>query len=497
MRFFSSLVAFGAITTVAAVPTASIEERAESGKALPLVQSNQLRRILYRSELLKKAKILEGFAYSTPQRNRLIGTPGHNSTINWIKGIIESFPDYYTVSLQPFDLALGVSANLTNNGVAMEAFAVGLAPGGHVTGPLTYVPNLGCAAADFAAVKKGDIILVGRGNCQSGVKDALGSTAGAVGMLVYNNVPGNLDGYSLQRISTPEGTYVPAGGISQADGEALVKRVQAGEVVTADLSTTVSVATTYNVIAETKAGDHNNVIFMSGHSDSVAAGPGINDNGSGTISLLEVAIALTNFSVKNAVRFAWWAAEEEGLLGASYYVSKAAQTELDKIRLMLDFDMMASPNYAYQIYDGDGSSFNESGPPGSAEAEHEFERYFKVEAGLNFTSIEFDGRSDYGPFLSAGVATGGIACGAEGIKTAAEAELFGGQAGVAYDVCYHSACDNYENLNVGAWIQMTKAIAHMTATFARSFELLPPKKVGRREAEASVSDKAAGKLWGI
>ncbi|TVY37531.1 putative leucine aminopeptidase [Lachnellula subtilissima] len=499
MKFSLPLVALSTISSTFAVPTAS---NAIAQRDLPLVQSNQLRRVLLRSELLKKAKILEDFAYSTPERNRLIGTPGHNATVNWIKDTIAQFPDYYTYYLEAFELSLGVSANLTNNGTPMEAFAVGLSPAGHVSGPLVYVPNLGCESADFSAVTAGSIILVGRGNCQSAVKDALGSTAGAIGMLVYNNVEGNLDGYSLQRINTPEGTYVPAGGISMADGEALVARVQAGETVIADLATEMSVSTTYNVIAETIGGDHKNVIHMSGHSDSVAAGPGINDNGSGTISLLEVAIQLTNFSVNNAVRFSWWSGEEEGLLGATYYVSQQPQSELDKIRLMLDFDMMASPNYVYQIYDGDGSAFGESGPPGSGEAEHEFERYFAQDAGVNFTSIEFDGRSDYGPFLAAGVATGGIACGAEAIKTVEEAAMFGGQAGVAYDVCYHSACDDYSNLNVGAWIQMTKAIAHMTATFARSFDLLPPRNEtmkAKRMAKSKqvISDKAIGALWGI
>jgi len=219
---------------------------------------------------------------------------------------------------------------------------------------------------------------------------------------------------------------------------------------------------------------------------------------------LTVAEALTNFSVKNAVRFSWWSAEESGLLGAGYYVSTATKAQLDKIRLMLDFDMMASPNYAYQIYDGDGSVFGEKGPAGSAEAEKEFQRFFTVEAKENWTSIEFDGRSDYGPFLEAGVATGGIACGAEGIKTVEEAAMFGGKAGVAYDVCYHSACDNAKNVNYGAWIVMTKAIAHMTATFARSFELLPPKseqaKVKRMayaKERREMSEKAYGNLWGI
>ncbi|CAG8952140.1 hypothetical protein HYFRA_00000878 [Hymenoscyphus fraxineus] len=476
MKFTQSLGA-AAVAAIGLVSATPLKSSPNVARDLPLVQSNQLRRLLLRSELLKKAQHLEDIAYATPSRNRVIGSEGHDNTVAWIKETIEKYPDYYTVSLQPFELSVGLNASLTIEGVTMEVFAVTIAPGGDVSGPLVYVPNLGCESADYTNVTPGSIFVVMRGNCVSAIKDALGSTAGGVAMLVYNNVPGNLEGYALQEFSVPEGTYVPAGGIAQADGEGLVARIQAGETVNAHLTTTTRIATINNVIAETIAGDHENVIFMSGHSDSVAQGPGINDNGSGTISLLETAIQLTNFSVKNAVRFAWWAAEEAGLLGAEHYVTVASQSELDKIRLMLDFDMMASPNYAYQIYDGDGSAFGESGPPGSGEAEHEFERYFAEEAGLNFTSIEFDGRSDYGPFLAAGVATGGIACGAEGIKTVEEAAMFGGTAGVAYDSCYHSGCDNFNNVDVGAWIQMTKAIAHMTAIFANSFDLLPPKNV--------------------
>lgn len=163
--------------------------------------------------------------------------------------------------------------------------------------------------------------------------------------------------------------------------------------------------------------------------------------------------------------------------------------------------MMASPNYAFQIYDGDGSAFGESGPPGSAEAEHEFARYFTEEAHENYTQIEFDGRSDYGPFLAAGVATGGIACGAEEEKTEEEVAMFGGVAGVPYDINYHEAGDTVDNLNMGAWIVTSKVIAHMTATFARSFDLLPPKtaevKAKRMEAAKRMSDKAKGYLRGI
>jgi Zn-dependent M28 family amino/carboxypeptidase len=206
----------------------------------------------------------------------------------------------------------------------------------------------------------------------------------------------------------------------------------------------------------------------------VTAGPGINDNGSGSMSILEIAIQLTKFTVNNAVRFSWWTGEEAGLLGAAYYVKQLSQSEKDKIRLFLDFDMMASPNYAIQIYDGDGSAFNSTGPAGSAEAEHEFAAYFD-NLGLNHTEIEFDGRSDYGPFLEAGIAAGGIAGGAEGIKTPEEEEMFGGAAGVPYDVNYHEDGDTVNNLNLDAWIEFARAIAHMTATYARSWDGIPPR----------------------
>jgi Zn-dependent M28 family amino/carboxypeptidase len=161
--------------------------------------------------------------------------------------------------------------------------------------------------------------------------------------------------------------------------------------------------------------------------------------------------------------------------------------------------MMASPNFAYQIYDGDGSTYNMTGPAGSAEAEREFKHYFRDIAHQNFTSIEFSGRSDYGPFLGAGIAAGGIATGAEAIKTLQEEGMFGGHSGLAFDPNYHSRYDNVYNLNVEAWEEMTKAIAHMTATYARSWDSFPKKSRSKREFDIKdgVTDKAAGRTWGI
>jgi Zn-dependent M28 family amino/carboxypeptidase len=318
----------------------------------------------------------------------------------------------------------------------------------------------------------------------------LAASKGAVGVIAYNNVPGNLQGYSLQKFEEAGKPYVPTGGVSQGDGEALVAQLKAGTKVTVDMTTRAEVVNSQNVIVQTKGGDQKNVIHIGGHSDSVTAGPGINDNGSGTVSILEIALHLTNFKVNNAVRFSWWTAEEAGLLGAQWYVDHLSQAEKDKIRLFLDFDMMASPNYAFQIYDGDGSAFNETGPAGSAEAEKEFTRYFDKIARLNHTEIEFDGRSDYGPFLEAGIAAGGIAGGAEGIKTPEEEAMFGGAAGVPYDVNYHEDGDTVNNLNLECWIEMTRAIAHMTATYARSFESIPQRNkttVAKRAEEVKAA----------
>ncbi|KAF2786898.1 leupeptin-inactivating enzyme 1 precursor [Melanomma pulvis-pyrius CBS 109.77] len=481
------------ITVAAALAVAVVDAAALEPRGQKLVKSDSLRKALKVDALYKKAEILQDFAYSSPDKNRVIGSQGHQDTIDYLHDQIAKFPKYYTVELQPVPLVVGVSANLTANNKTIEVYAVTLAPGGHVTGPLVAIPNLGCEDADFPPSLKGSIALIFRGTCSFGVKVGLASSRGALGVIAYNNGDGNLKGYSLSLFQNDTTPYIPTGGISRGQGEALVAQLEAGTEIIVDLTTESKTITSYNVIAQTKGGDQNNVIHIGGHSDSVTAGPGINDNGSGSIAILEIAIQLTKFSVNNAVRFSWWTAEEEGLLGATYYVAQLSQAEKDKIRLFLDFDMMASPNYAFQIYDGDGSAFNSTGPPGSAEAEKEFTHYFNKIAKLNHTEIEFDGRSDYGPFLEAGIAAGGIAGGAEGLKTEEEVLMFGGASGVQYDVNYHEDGDTVNNLNLECWIEMSRAIAHMVATYARSWESLPPKTKG--SVKRGVSDHKKTKAY--
>ena len=134
--------------------------------------------------------------------------------------------------------------------------------------------------------------------------------------------------------------------------------------------------TTTNVIADSKRGDASNVVMAGAHLDSVAEGPGINDNGSGSSALLEVAEQMSKVKTENRVRFAWWGAEEAGLVGSTFYVNDLVANDeagLDAIELYLNFDMVASPNYGLFRYDGDGSDFGLVGPDGSDEIEATFE----------------------------------------------------------------------------------------------------------------------------
>lgn len=199
--------------------------------------------------------------------------------------------------------------------------------------------------------------------------------------------------------------------------------------------------------------------------------------------MIETAIQLSKYSTTNAVRFAWWAAEEEGLIGSYYYVDHLnnSAAEFAKIRLFLDFDMIASPNYVYAIYDGDGSSFNLTGPPGSAAIEHWYQDWFEAH-DLNYTATAFDGRSDYAGFQENGIACGGLFTGAEETKTEAEVEMFGGEQGVALDPNYHSALDNYDNLNFEPFFVMTQALAASVAHYATTLEEIPTPDRVRRAA---------------
>ena len=279
--------------------------------------------------------------------------------------------------------------------------------------------------------------------------------------MIYNNIAGDLAG-TLGNTFTLD---IPVTGITQSLGVQLA--ATPGLVLRLKTEALREPATAENVIAETRSGNSNNVVMAGAHLDSVSAGPGINDNGSGSASILEIAEQMSRVNTKNKLRFALWGAEEANLVGSTFYVGSLSEAELGKIALYLNFDMVGSPNHVFFIYDGDNSDAEGAGPgpAGSAQIEETFERFFESRA-TPFKGTDFSGRSDYGPFIANGVPSGGLFTGAEGIKTAEEAAIWGGTAGVAYDHCYHQACDTFDNNNMGALDMNADAIAYATLQYA-------------------------------
>ncbi|WP_327168558.1 M28 family metallopeptidase [Streptomyces subrutilus] len=417
---------------------------------------------------------------------RVAGSKGHQQSALYVEAVLRA--SGYKVTRDEFDFVYveTVAEKLTVNGSAGRDVPIHLmtytksGPADGVTARLAVAPvdadgTNGCEPGDFAAgAFTGKIALVKRGGCTFAVKQENAAAAGAVGAIIYNNTEGALNG----TLGDPAAGKVPTGGVTQAEGERLAAEAAAGPVeVTLDIRELRENRKTYNVVAETRGGDANNTVFLGAHLDSVAVGPGINDNGSGSAGILQVAqrLASSQTKIKNKVKFAWWSAEEFGLLGSEAYVAGLTDAQKKQIKLYLNFDMIASPNAAYFVYDGDDSDATGSGPgpAGSAQIEKGITDFLDSKK-IPHAGTDFSGRSDYGPFIEVGIPSGGTFTGAEGIKTAAEAAVFGGQAGVAYDVNYHGKGDDITNINQKALDVNVDVIADAVGHYA--YDLAPLTK---------------------
>ncbi|GAA4894447.1 M28 family metallopeptidase [Actinomycetospora straminea] len=226
--------------------------------------------------------------------------------------------------------------------------------------------------------------------------------------------------------------------------------------------------TTRNVVAQTTTGRTDEVVLVGAHLDSVPEGPGINDNASGSAAHLDVALALGSAPpVQNAVRFVWFGAEEDGLLGAQAYVDGLTEEQRRDIALMLNTDMIGSPNAAYLTYDGDDAdrTADDPAPPGSAVIERRLKARLAA-IGVPAGDVDLADDSDYGPFVDAGIPAGGVNTGDAPLKTPEQAALWGGEPGVPYDRCYHRACDTLTNIDRVAFDRMVDTIAFGVGLFA-------------------------------
>jgi len=377
--------------------------------------------------------------------NRAANTSGYEASVQYIMQVLGrtnfeisiqkfTYPSFQVIGTSTMKiLPLDISLNYGTDFMALQ----GSASGTFLSSSL-YLVGLGCTDQDYAGFDH-SIALIQRGTCTFQDKLNLAQAYNASGIVIYD-ITGNAFNARLSN------AVIPCFSVAAWAG----KLLSTGEYdIDFAVETSSTILETSNVLATTLGGSSNYTIVVGSHLDSVPAGPGVNDNGSGSSTVLELALS-TYFCMKepvNKITFAFWGAEELGLLGSTYYVSKLTTEQKANIALNLNFDMLGSPNFVFGIYNGSGA--DESIRVKSEQIQTQFEKYFK-ETNTSYILTPFTGRSDYGPFINAGIPAGGLATGAEGLKTEDERIIFGGFANAQYDPCYHQKCDTFQNINTHA-----------------------------------------------
>jgi len=409
--------------------------------------------------------------------NRAEGTPGYDASVEYVAKALRS--KGFEVSTPQFDRLYTVSPGKPALTLAGRSYQVDQAsllvrtPAGGLTGqPVRPTQPSGCAAGDYpAVVPKGAIAVVDDTRCSVVDKQNSAVAKGAVALIVLSTPGGQgapptlfSPGY-FKQLTVPvavAGTYVAT---ALARTTAPIRLVLDADNVN---------TTSRNVLAQTKTGSPNDVIVVGAHLDSPRGGPGINDNGSGVAAVLETALQLGPLApVNNAVRFVFWGADEDGLNGAMDYVFGLDRDQLNDIAMYLNLTMLGSPNAGFFTDDGD-----QSGPPGpgvafgdvpegSAGIERTLAGYLNL-AGKRPADMPLNTRTDYHPFMVAGVPIGGMTAGASQAKTTVQARLWGGQAGASFDPNYQSPRDTIDNLNREALAVMASAVAFAVGSYAES-----------------------------
>jgi hypothetical protein len=354
-----------------------------------------------------------------------------------------------------------------------------LSPSGDVRGPihsLGFDPNalpgdrsgLGCSEGDFADLPSGAIVLVRPGPCFRRDTVVNAQAAGAVAIVtVYPEF--QRDTVLRPTLIDPAGLEIPALAASNDTGLALLEAAERGADGHIVVETTIEDRTSVNVVAETAGGADDHVLIIGGHIDSAIDGAGINDDGSGTMTILEIgrqlAAAATGPQSEAGdgwkVRIAFWTGEEIGLLGSGAYVQGLDSTSVGSIEAYLNFDMLGSSNGVREVYSGAQTTR----PTESAAIQALFSSAFD-RVGLTWTVAEVGGGADHASFNNFAIPTGGLFSGASEIKTPEQATLFGGTAGSPHDPCYHLACDTVDNIDPVRLGEMARTAAWVVGALA-------------------------------
>jgi hypothetical protein len=416
-----------ALVCLAAVTASSGAAGTQSPSARPARAAlvNELPRALSVARMRQDLRALERIA----DRNggsRAAGTPGYAASVRYVRDQLRRAGYESRVAPFPYVQYLerverGRQIAPVQRELQLEAldYSPSTPPGG-LRGRVVGSGD-GCSADDFGAVR-GLIALVERGTCFFSVKAANAQRAGAIGLIVFNSEEGLFNG----TLGDPQASDIPVAAIARALGRELLAATD--PAVEMELVTETRRATSENVTSDARR-PRPRTLIVGAHLDSVGEGPGINDNATGVVALLELARALAKRSHPLSVRFAFWGAEELGLIGSRAY---AATVPRDDVVGYLNFDVLGSPSRQYGVY-------------GDSRFTTRWLRYLRSR-GAGARPIDIEGRSDHAPFAQRGIPVAGIFAG-------------------GYP-CYHRACDRVANVDFTSLARLASAAAFAVASFA-------------------------------
>jgi Zn-dependent M28 family amino/carboxypeptidase len=405
---------------------------------------------------------------------------GYPASVAYVKGEIQSNTNL-VVTTQDFDIEVFEELSppsLTQATPVATTFTVNndfLVAQWSGAGTLSNAPTvaMGEGCVQGVNLAPGSVALIARGNCSFVDKIANAVASGAAAVVVYNNVPSASPAYFA---AGPNGAQAAVPVFSVTYNVGILLQLGRASVSLATGQLVATKVTTQNLCAETPNGDPNSLIVVGAHLDSVEDGAGINDDGSGSVAVLEMALGFAKAlpSVPNKVRFCWWGAEEEGLLGSTYYVDQLTPPQRLQHKAYLNFDMIGSRNYISFVFDGSSAIVPDVRNASSTLTEL-FVAQFNAE-GKPYTYEAFAdsldaANTDYGPFLFAGIPSGGLSTGASEMKTIAERSAYGGFANTPADSCYHRSCDTVENIDFGAMLQNARYGAAVLSQIAAQANL--------------------------
>ncbi|KAM5346968.1 hypothetical protein ACJ41O_009973 [Fusarium nematophilum] len=433
----------------------------------PTIKSEDIQADITEAKLFSHLEALNDIALDQGNGDRAFGLPGYDASVDYIWSHISNVKGTRAWK-QEFSAWFGQveSISLKVDGEDIRIYGLTYAPSTPeegITAEVVLGPEdeAGCDVSGYNGLDvEGKIVLIKRFECPTGGKMASrvkpAAKKGAAAVIIYHDFVREPTADTLGDYD-PDG-FVPAGYIRYYDGVDIKERIESGETVVATFQHTqlYEQRTTQNLFVETE-GDPDNVIMLGAHLDSVQASPGMNDNGSGVSAILEVFKALTKYSFRNKIRFAWWGASENGRLGSRHYCNSLDQQDVDRLLAYLNFDVIARGYVG--ISDSDGKAWGTVAPQGSQVIRQIWVRHY---SGQDTTPVRFDNVSDYASFWQ--------------ILNKPIGFLHGGID--EEDSCNHLPCDDIDNPDISLLDFYAKGIAHMVAVLSmEGHELIPDNAI--------------------